>query len=145
MTILPIIFESSSSPETIKGSLRWIKWINLAPSNIFKLRQNNSRVTKDRSTTPQSSAGSSGAVLPRKKPERCNLDHRSVECGGNLTHRIGSELILDNWCRANVRLFEKEKGLRLPIRSQSRGLSRASAVPDFRQGALPPEAPLTSD
>jgi hypothetical protein len=44
------------------------------------------------------------------KPERCNLDHRSEECGGNLTHRIGSELILDNWCRANVRLLEKEKG-----------------------------------
>ena len=24
---------------------------------------------------------SKGAVLPRTEPERCNLDHRSVECG----------------------------------------------------------------
>lgn len=53
-------------------------------------------------------------MLPRKKPERRNLDHRSVECGDKSNPSDLGRIDLGQSVPANVRLFRKRNGLRLP-------------------------------
>jgi hypothetical protein len=74
--------------------------------------------------------GANGAVLTHKAGT-AHLGHCSAECGTNLSSLAGCELIWDNWCDANVRLFRNHTA----SSSRLRGLSATRAVIDFLQGA----------
>jgi hypothetical protein len=110
------IFESSYSPETIKCRCDGSIWRRQIFSNSDRTIRG--LVTKGRSTAPQSSVGSNGAVLPRKKPERCNLDHRSVECRGKSNPSDHGQIDLAQLVRCERATVRRGNGLRVPIRSQ---------------------------
>jgi hypothetical protein len=119
-----------------------LRWINLVPSNIFKLGTIRRLViwaAQRAEAQPRRVQWVKRSRAPTH--ETGTMDHRSIECEGKSNPSDWERIDLAQLVRCERAALQKRNGLRVPIRSQSRGLPRARAVIDFRQGALPPEAP----